>query len=181
MQHHFSSYLISSYPILSYQRHVTNSWSTHVLGTSNPCEWKFVYMYLWSGIFSSKMASNLQLNQHTLTTGISEKKYTWDHYLEDRWNKSRKFVDVTWFSSCSGLVPADILYLVNLFCTAFDEKALGIQTVSKQRCEKLKKLPQDRVSSALCHALKRNLTVWGRLTVLEREVLEMGWWDTNTH
>ena len=31
MQHHFSSYLISSYPILSYQRHVTNSWSTHVL------------------------------------------------------------------------------------------------------------------------------------------------------
>ena len=28
MQHHFSSYLISSYPILSYQRHVTNSWST---------------------------------------------------------------------------------------------------------------------------------------------------------
>ena len=31
MQHHFSSYLSSSYPILSYQRHVTNSWSTHVL------------------------------------------------------------------------------------------------------------------------------------------------------
>ena len=29
--------------------------------------------------------------------------------------------------------------------------------------------------------LKRNLTVCGGLTVLAMEVLEMGWWDTNTY
>ena len=34
----------------------------------------------------------------------------------------------------------------------------------------------DACGFCICTMLKRNLTVWGRLTVLE-----MSWWDTNTH